>query len=1040
MKKPNWKMKHFLQVLVMFSMLCSSAMAQKRVTGLVTDKVTGEPIPGANIIAKGETKGAFAGLDGKYTMLVKNDEVILVVRAPGYQPLEEKVGTRREINFKLNIEVSAISNSIITALGFVAETPSLGYAAQKVTGSTLNDVPSDVWTSALVGKIPGLSLTSLNGGPSGTKRLSIRGESSLELNRNQPLIVMDGVPQFSDYIGNGRTQFAGTTSDYPVDNGNVLADFNTDDIESVSILKGAAATALYGTRGANGVIMVTTKTGGKAASGLGVTLNSSLSVESAYNLPDYQYKYGQGSDMSGYNYLTGLNSTSLEAWGPKFDGQTYNQIGGSRVWKATRDQQSEYLKSGVNSTTSVAVDAGNRTTKARIAFGYSNTDWMVDNVSSRRYSASTSISHKLSSILRVEGKVNYVNRYADNLPSLGYGSSSIPSYLLALTPNMRNSEFNTHYNYVIDPVTGTETAVHNRPYSSNLDNPNIVTSEMLNRVDRDAFNGMFSVSCDIVKQVSFTLRTSIGYSYEERSKRRPYLSRAYVKGMYEEQQVKNREMNTEAFFGFKDTYINKKLEVNAYAGGNLMNTAAGIYRVYADSALAVPNTYNFQNSMAKPKVSSLHNNRGINSAYGTAQISWDKFLYVGGNVRNDWTSTFKKGSNDFLYGSANASLILSRIYQKYATLPDWIDIVRVRGSYGISGNEIPNYSLSLVYENSDILANFTTPDQSTVPFLKPEITKSFEYGANMSFLKGRLDLDLTYYNDNVDDLMIPMEMSPTTGYTFGRLNAGKMSKSGFEFIMNATPVVLKNGFNWKTTVNFTSMDNTIKSLSNVAEYYVIASPLSDKSIELRAQPGYRYGALFGAVFEHQANGLVALNDDGITPKVKTDENGDVVKEYLGCAFANFYWGWSNDLSYKNWKVSFQLDGQMGGSAYSGNYQQLSAQGKLTNTTFGVRDNNTATFYRAYFAQNIGESNVSSTDYIKLRELKVEFAFPKKWYKTTPINSVSLAAWGRNLAMLTKFDGYDPEAAAVSENNIIPGFELGSFPASRSFGLNLKMTF
>lgn len=1039
MKKPNWKMKHFLQVLVMFSMLCSSAMAQKRVTGLVTDKVTGEPIPGANIIAKGETKGAFAGLDGKYTMLVKNDEVVLVVRAAGYQPTEEKVGSRREVNFKLNIEVASMSNTIVTALGVVSEIPSVGYAAQKLTGTTVNDIPSDVWTGALVGKVPGLSVSTLNGGPAGTKRLSIRGESSLELNRNQPLVVVDNVPQFVDYIGNGRTQYAGTTADYPVDNGGVLADINTDDIESVSVLKGAAATALYGTRGANGVIMVTTKTGGKAASGLGVTLNSSLGFESVYNLPDYQYKYGQGVDMSGYNYSRGINSTTLDAWGPKFDGQYFNQYNGSRLWHANEDQQRDYLQTGVNSTTAVAVDAGNRTTKARIAMAYSNTSWIVDNVSSRRYNASTSISHKLSSILRVDGKVNYVTRYADNLPALGYGSSSIPSYLISLTPNMRNSDFATRYRTVIDPLTGIGASVHNRPYSELMDNPNIVTSEMLNRVDRDAFNGMFAVSCDIFKQLSFTLRTSIGYTYEERSKRRPYLTRAYFKGMYEEQQVKNREMNTEAFFGFKDTYINKKLEVNATAGGNMMNTAAGFYRVVADSALAVPNTYNFQNSMAKPKVESMHSNRGINSIYGSAQVSWDKYLYVGGNVRNDWTSTFKKGSNDFMYGSANASVVLSRLYQKFATLPNWIDIVRVRGSYGLAGNEIPNYSLSLIYLNSDIRANFTTPDDATVPFLKPEITKSLEFGTNMSFFRGRLDLDFTYYSDKVEDLMIPMETSPSTGYTFGRLNAGKMSKSGIEMIVNATPVILKNGFNWRTSFNFTTMDNTIDNLSNVTEYFVIASPLADESIELRAQPGYRYGALFGAVFEHDANGLVSMNDDGLTPKIKKDGQGNIVKEYLGSAFANFFWGWSNEFGYKNWKASIQLDGQTGGVAYSGNYQQLSAQGKLANTA-GYRDDKTAPFYRAYFAENIGESNVTKTDFVKLREFKIEYAFPKKWFKSTPINTISLAGWGRNLAMVTKFKGYDPEAASITGSTIVPGFEMGSFPATRSFGLNLKMTF
>jgi TonB-linked SusC/RagA family outer membrane protein len=1039
------------------------AISQKTVSGLVRNVDDKTPLVKATILIKGTATGIATDDKGNYSIKVAENQV-LVVSAIGFTPVEQKVGNKSVYNFDLSSTAKELEGVVVTALGIKRAEKALGYATTTVKGEELTGALSGNWTDALSGKVAGLNLVRSNSGPTGSNKIILRGETSLtNPEGNEALIVVDGVVinQGSgrrSAIG-GETAYGTGSDNMPVDYGSGLNDINPEDIESVTVLKGAGAAALYGQRGANGAIIITTKSGAtKKKKGLGVTFNSNASIEQVNRWPDLQYEYGQGLDgATYYSYLAGPDGASTSAtssaYGPRFNGQmfyqydplTQKQATTRSPWIAYPDQIRDYFKTGNTITNSISVDGSTDKTSARFSVTNVSNKWIVPNTGYKRNSVSLSVNSKVSDDLQISAKVNYTNKWSDNLPGAGYGNQSIMYWYIFWQPN---ADLNWLKNYWLNGQEGRKISY---PFSSFPENPYAVANEFINRTNRNGVTGNIQATYNITKELSIQARTSLDFSYEQRSQERPYdAGSKYPKGSYRTQNIFSQEASTDFLLKYAKK-INADFDFSVTVGGSALRNNYNKDEVRADS-LTYPGIYSMSNA-AGPLVTLPYKSKyAINSFYGLLTAGYKDFLFADFTARQDWNSTlatpFRSDNAGFFYPSANLSFVASEIVK----LPKSIDFAKLRFSIsGVgSGGTIPYYTAyNYVTAGSLYNGGLANPSLLANPDLKPLRTITYEAGLFIKMFRNRLTLDVAAYTGATKDQILQRIVDRASGYTTAIINAGQVNNKGLEIAISGTPISTKGGFKWTTSVVFSANQNRIKELAD-SSIVLQNGPVGGGQIV--AKVGGSMGDLYGRGYVRAPDGQIVY--DATTGFAQISQ--EVV--YLGNTIPKGKIGFSNDFQYKGFSLHLLFDAQYGAVAHSLMHYKMAEQGKTTNTLPGRYNgiigngvvlapdgkyipNTTITtdideYYRSHFGIDNAEGSTFSTDFIKFREARLDYTIPAKLTKKLGLQRATVGVYGRNLFIWSDWPMFDPEFGTLSGTDIVQGFEIGQFPSTRTLGFNL----
>ncbi len=1023
------------------------------VKGTVRDDA-GIPIPGVSVGIKGRAQGTVTDPDGNYSIKIVNEGASLVFSFVGYVNQEVVVGTQSRIDVRLAMDSKNLTEVVVTALGIKREEKSLGYAATTVGEKAVSDAKTNNWINALSGKVAGLNIQGTGAGPMGSSRITLRGETSLNLENNQALIVLDGVPVSSKISGTGFSSHL--SQDSPVDFGSTLSDINPDDIASVTVLKGPGATALYGSRAAGGAIIITTKTG-KKGQGLGITYNATASMDRVNRWPDYQFEYGEGRTDQYYSYLdspdganTSTGVAAGRAWGPKFDGQLYfqydpntpnHQSAERRPWVANKDYISGFFKSGLTLTNNIALEGGNESGSARLSVTQLKNNWILPNTGFERVNAALSANQQISKRLKINGKVNFTNKKSDNLPAAGYNNQTIMYFLIIGTaPNINPEWFKPYWEPDLEGVR------QRSPFNNGPDNPYLDLYEMLNKMNKNGVIGNLSANYEFTDKLQLMLRSGVDLSDEARSQQRPFSMTKYPRGMYREQNVFNYEINTDALLTYKDK-INSALNYNISAGGNLMRQTYNFTGLYADQ-LSQPDIYQISNSLDQAVADPQKTQKAINSLYALTQFSFQDKVFLDLTGRNDWSSTLPYGNNSFFYPSVSSSFVLNELLN----LPSAISFSKLRLSWAQVGNDTRPYQTDKYYDR--VYSNsFTNPSTLFNADLKPEITSSFEVGLDLRMFKNRLNIDAAVYNNNSRNQILAIPLDPVSGFSSALVNAGLINSKGIELMLSGKPIIRKN-FSWNSTLTWSRNRSYVKELAQGITNQVIYAHNTNVMIEARV--GGRMGDLYGRGFQRTPEGQIIYSSIGL-PAPLDNEN-----KKWGNAFADWKAGWMNEFTVKGVKLSLLLDGQKGGDMYSqtnhknntlgktkatlpGRDSGIVGDGVVLNTTTGTYEPNTVkvsadSYYNNVYAITNAEMNIFDASYLKLREARLEFNLPQKFITKIGVQRASIAFYGRDLFNWTRFPGFDPEGGNLNSGTITPGVELTQFPSTRTIGTNLTFKF
>ena len=1051
-----------------------------------------ETLPGVNVFIKGTTKGVITNSDGQFSIDASKG-AILVFSFIGYEKREIILNGQSNVEVVLTEGVEQISEVVVTALGIKREEKALGYSTQNVGSEQITSAMSAQWSNGLAGKVAGLNIVSA-GGPIGTARITLRGDVSLNMNGNNALIVLDGVPLSSQMTGTGDAYGAGTASNLPVDFGNGFSDINPDDIESIQVLKGAGATALYGSRAATGVIMITSKSGSRKQKGLGVTFNSNSSVDDVLKWPDYQYEFGQGVQTyalgaTGTEYEGGLyysygktpdgkngsTSGTSSSYGPRFDASklyyqfdpiTQKQGVEKTPWVAYPDNRKGLFRTSYNLINSVAIEGQGDKGSLRASITTTKNEWILPNTGFNRIVASLSANYQISKQLKLVARTNYTNRKTDNTPAIGYNSNSIAYFMIFQNPNVDLDWIRPMWQI------GQEKISQLQPYSTFIGNPYVTLYENTNASQKHSTVSTISTVFEISRKFELMVRSGIDLAFDERAMKRTVSDVVFGKGYFRKQNIFNYETNSDALLTYRESFSNG-LNMSISAGANMMRQHYNLLDASV-TGLITPGVYKLSNGQSSPYVISTENNKALNSLYGSANFSWKNKIFMDITGRNDWSSTLPEKNRSFFYPSVSTSVLINELFH----LSHKIDKAKLRISYAQVGNDTDPYKTDKYYSTTKFPGSATTATTLYNIDFKPEISSSFETGIDLKMLKNRLGIDFTFYYNVTRNQIIDAPMDAATGYYRATINAGKVRNRGFEVMANGTPLIAKD-FKWNVGFSWSKNENQVLELAKGMDENQLLSSIG--SVSIIGSIGGTTGDLWGYKLVRNPSGEVIIASNGLPVQAP-------LIEYVGSAYPSWKGGMYNEFQYKNLKLSIQFDGQFGGIVYSQAHHKMTQQGKLAftlngrlpGTPFyiekddpriladaalskknlggyymvapGVVDNGNGTYSpntklvtveaynNEYYRINNIETNSFDASYLKLREVRFEYSIPKAVISKTPFQKASLAVYGRNLMMWTSFPMFDPEAAALNGGTITPGVETGQLPSTRTVGLNLTLGF
>ena len=1059
-------------LLSLFLVLASTMLyAQKKadITGTVYDSDGTTPAVGCAVTIEGTPTGVITDINGKYKIRGGENQT-LVFSSLGYKTQKILIGPKTRIDVTLEADSQEIEGVVVTALGIKRDEKALGYAVTKVDNDVLTSTVSSNWMNALSGKVAGLNFDQASTGPGGSMRVTLRGETSINMNGGTALFVVDGVPITSSSTSS-TSESAYNSTDGAVDFGNAAGDINPEDIENVSVLKGPAATALYGSRAANGAIIITTKSG-RTTKGIGVTFSSSVSFEKAGFWPDFQYEYGAGrfggNPYSFYSVDGVSRNWSSYAFGDKFDGHlTYewpslNDDGTYTMmeWRP-RNFFAGFFDTGVTWNNNISVSGNNgKGTSVRVSVTDVRNDWIVPNTGYKQQTFSISLSQQINKYIKLDAKVNYYRKDSDNLPMTGYGGSSIMYPLLWNTPNVDAQWFKADYKKWVRE--GGDLSKSTQHVSANGNNPYYTAYEQLNKLDRDRVFGNLAATINFTEELSLILRCGMDLNNDFRTQQKPKGAKTYINGMYKEQTVFDYEMNND--FLLRYTKKLNDFDLSASFGGNNMMQSYRSNTSLAES-LVVDRDYRLSNSVDRPKVTSIRRQKSINSFYGLISASWRNMIFLDVTGRNDWSSTLAPGNNSYFYPSVSGSVILSDLLHIDTPM---VNFLKVRASWANVGNDTSPYQLLNYYNNSSFTGGFNMPTNKANYNLKPENVESRELGVEGRFFDSRLTFDVAFYNATTTNQTISVPVDITTGVYNTIVNAGEINNRGWEVSARIQPVRNKN-IRWDMNFTWSRNRNKVVELApNLDSWTIATGPRG----EIRAVPGGSLGDLYGSGYEKAPKGSYVTADDGSTIDVSgwdiVDSDGYPVLasefENLGNTQADWKAGWMNSISYKNFRLSFSFSAQWGGQAYSFTNAMLGYQGKIKATlpgrydglihkgvnqnadgTYSINKTVTASIESYYnlrvFNRDNVVNNTFSTSFLKVKDIRLEYSLPKKIAaKTKVLQGASIAFFATNLFCWTNWPQFDPEIATMNGSEITKGFETAAFPMTRTYGVNLKLQF
>jgi TonB-linked SusC/RagA family outer membrane protein len=835
-------------------------------------------------------------------------------------------------------------------------------------------------------------------------------------------------------------------------------------LKALPVLKGPGAAALYGQRGANGAILITTKSSNiKRKKGVGIKFTSNGSFEEVNRWPALQYEYGQGLDGAAY-YSYGASadgastSGTSSAYGPRFDGQSFFQydperqaVGLTRTpWVPYKDQIHDFFDTGYNITNGLSLDGVLGRTSARVSITNQDNRWIIPQSGMERTSAQLSTTTKVTKKLTITTKLAYGNRFSNNLPGNGYGNQSIMYWYIFWQPN---ADINWLKNYW---VNGQQYKQIKYPFSSFPENPYAIVNEFITRQNRDSYNGNVAANYEISKNLSVSVRASMDLVKEFRGQERPYdAGSKLTQGSYRKVNILGHEISGDFMVKY-NTKLTNNITFNATAGGSQLRNQYNKKELRADG-LKVPNIYRLENNLY-PLISIPDTTEyKINSFYGSANFGLKNYLYLELTARKDWSSVLatpdRTDNVGFFYPSASLSFIASDFWK----LPTTINYLKVRFSASQvgSGGTTP-YRTSYNYQ---LAANGIFPDSALAnPGLLPNInlkplkTTTYETGLEGKLFKNRLGFDLAYYFGKTTNQILTRIVDRSSGFNSAIINAGQVNNQGFEASLNGSIIKgKKDGFSWNSNFNFATNKNKIVSLPDSS---IILSTGPVAGGQVVAKVGGSMGDLYGRGYVRAPDGQVVYDATTGFAKITTD----VVP--LGNTTAKYKFGWQNSFSYGPVSLSVLFDAQVGGVAHSllnyklveqgktevtlpGRYNGIIGKGVIQNPDGTYRPNDVLTFdideyYRSQMGADNAEGSTFKTDFIKFREATINFRVNKRWLKNTGLSTVTVGVYGRDLFIWSPWPMFDPEFGTLSGSDITKGFEVGQFPSTRTFGFSLSV--
>ncbi len=1020
-------------------MAVSVSWAQRTVTGTVTGEEDGTPVPGVNVIVKGTSAGTVTDIDGKYQIGVPDEGGILVFSFIGLATEEVEIGSQSVIDMVMTADIKQLTEVVVTAIGVTREEKSLGYALQAVQGDEIAQAREPNLVNALQGKIAGAQITGSSGAVGASSRIVLRGAASLGGN-NQPLFVVDGIPISNANFGN-----TGTSG---VDRGNGAADVNPEDIESISVLKGPNAAALYGSRASNGVILITTKSG-KGAKGLGISISNTTTFENPMKLPDYQNEWGQGS-QGAFEFVDGAgggtNDGFDESWGPKLDAGLMipqfdspvdeNGVRQATPWVSRPDNIKNFFETGITSTTNISLTGGNEDANFRASYTFFDQKGMVPNTGQQKNVINLAGNLKPNKNINLSANLNYTNVASDNMPGYGYQGQNVMQQFvwfgrqvdIAGLKNYYNpdgSKYSWNYNY------------HNNPY--------FTLHENLNGMGRDRLIGNVKFEYAFTDYLKAHVRAGGDYYTSNNTSRVAVGDMDNPSGSYFESTRTFKEINTDFLLMFNKRFADM-WDVNLNAGGNIMTQN---YRYLSGSAdeLAVPGVYNVANSKVPLVTTNNQSQKEIQSLYFSGSIGFNGSIFLDFTGRNDWSSTLPEGNNSYFYPSATLSAVLTDLFAMESNV---LSFAKLRGGWAKVGSDTGPYNLLPTLEfgggwnASTKLLNQFVPNNLPNAGLKPEFTTSIEVGADFRFFNDRINLDVTYYDQKSTDQIINIPISAASGFTSKAINAGEISNKGFEAMLGANIISTSSGFSWDVSVNWAKNVSEVVSLAEGIEQYELGSYWSMKVVNI---PGKPYGTLFGYDMVRTDDGQV-VHVDGLPQQGDLTDLGSYTPDWTG--------GLTNTFRYKNFDMSVLIDTRQGGKLYSMTTTWGRYAGILEETLIGreggivgegVKETGEGTYVpndvvvtaeeynKAAFVNSVASNSVFDASYVKLREVRLGYTFKKFGV----VRDLNISLVGRNLALLaSEVPHIDPETAFSNGN--VQGLEFGQLPSSRSLGFSVRVNF
>lgn len=1036
--------ERFLLVLLILLLGNTMLFAQERrtITGVVRDN-SGSPVPSATVSVQGTSTSTVTDDAGRYSIVVDKANAALVFSSISFGTKTVNVGSSNTLDVTLEQSATDLGEVVVTtALGIKRQQKSIGYAVQELKGSALADAKETNLSNALTGKVAGLQVVRSSNGAGGSSKIVLRGNNSLT-GSNQPLIVVDGIP-----IDN----FTGTTENgywsAGFDRGNGLGDISADDIETMSILKGPSAAALYGSRAGNGVILITTKAGRKQT-GLGITFSTTQGVESIFIKPELQSSFGQG-DNGVYNQESQLS------WGPKIEGQNVTNWNGTTGPMRSHDNVSNFLRNGTTQNYNLSFQQQFGSTSLYSSLARWDDRSVIPGNKLTRTNFTTRAVSKFGKNNRwtTDMKISYNNTSGYNRPINGRDVSNVFTlYTMPRSMNIndfsaRRDEFGNMLWYVGAPNW------QNSPYWDPEFN--------LNQDIRDRFILAGSVKYDFNDWLNLEVKSG-GDIYTTSTQRKVYAGSRRNNEYFEGKQT-FRELNHMALFTARKADLFGKIGGSATLGGNLMDRKM-TYLGVGTGPLEVPNVFSLTNGIGAPSISQDYHAKKINSAFGTVGLSYDDYLFLDATFRNDWSSSLIEDNRSYFYPSVSLAVVVTDMLDKLgAGSPSWMNYLKVRGGYASVGNDLEPHRLYNGFEIRKDPLNNTYAIRNSVLLdsnVRSELIKSFEVGLEARFFKNRLGIDFTWYKSNATRQLIDIPLDPMSGYDKMKINAGNIQNRGIELMVDFRALTQPNSLNWNITANFSRNENKIIDIAS--DMGVNLYPLGEwDNLFIRSVSGSLYGDIYGTQFRRVTDpnsphfGRLLLNSDGLP------QASDVMK--LGNQQARGLLGITNSFSYKNFGFSFLVDGRFGGKMFSASNANLQAFGTAAVTAPGGERNdfivdgvvldgsghaeNTKTvtqqqYWRAVATTGnvgIGEANLYDATNIRLRNVQLSYSLSRKALGRTPIQRATVALSCNNVWMIkSHMRGIDPESVFATGSNAV-GFESGAFPTMRSFLFSLTLGF